>query len=145
MLLLWSVFMDATPFYNKTSFLRFRGIPDSLALSHLEASECCLIHADNYLTDHKGVWVNPKVRVGYSGPAYDLVHQPELWLTASDIFHGLWENRFRRWTTTSWFKRRLVKSRVRSWSKKEGHSTERGIHCVINEMQVLIWNGWAHV
>ena len=137
--------MDAAPFYNKTSLLRFRGIPDSLALSHLEASECCLIHADNYLTSSKGVWMNPKVRVGYSEQAYGAVHRPNGWLTASDMLRGIWENRLRRWTTTTWLKRRLVGSRLRRWSRKEGHSTERGIHCLINEMQVLIPNGWAHV
>jgi hypothetical protein len=138
--------MDADPFYNETPPLRFRGITDSLASSHLEASECCLIHADNHLSNSKGVWLNPKIRVGYSGPAYDGVHDPDSWLTSFDILRGLWENRLRRWITTPWFKRRLVMSRLRSWTRRErGHPTEGGVHCLINEMQVLIWNGWAHV
>ena len=137
--------MDANPFYNKTSPLRFRGIQDSLAISHLEASECCLVHADNYLTNLKGVWVNPKVRVGYSGYAYNAVHRSGSWLTMSEMIRGIWDNRVRRWTTTSWFARRLVRSRLRIWMKSEEHSVERGVHCLINEMQVLISNGWAHV
>src|SRR5271170_519597 len=129
--------MDASPFYNHSSPLRFRGIPDSLAMSHLEASECCLVHADNHLSIRTGVWVNPKVRVGYSGEAYDAVHLQGSWLTVSDILRGLWENRLRRWTTTTWFKRRVVNSRLRNWAWKKGHRREPGAHCLINEMQVL--------
>jgi hypothetical protein len=137
--------MDASPFYDQTSPLRFRGIPDSLATHHLEASECCLIHADNYLTFQKGVWINPKVRVGYSGEAYHAVHRRQCWLTASDMILGAWENRLRRWTTSLWLNQRVVYSRLRSWTKAQGQLTESGVHCLINEMQVLIWNGWAHL
>ncbi|SPQ25522.1 32d47f56-b61b-4914-af33-11debf7c489f [Thermothielavioides terrestris] len=53
--------------------LRFRGLPDSLAAAHLEASECCLIHADNPASRSRGVFLNPAVRVGYSRAAYDRV------------------------------------------------------------------------
>ncbi|BAE60536.1 unnamed protein product [Aspergillus oryzae RIB40] len=52
------VAMDAAPFYQHPP-LKFRGISDSLAKSHLEGSECCLIHADNPLSREKGVWLNP--------------------------------------------------------------------------------------
>ncbi|KAI9877771.1 MAG: hypothetical protein M1830_000498 [Pleopsidium flavum] len=58
------VVFDATPFYGNSDALLFRGIPDSLAEYHLEASECCLIHADNPLTARRGVWLNSNVRVG---------------------------------------------------------------------------------
>jgi Cryptococcal mannosyltransferase 1 len=141
------VFMDASPFYNQTSPLRFRGIPDSLATHHLEASECCLIHADNHLTLQKGVWLNPRVRVGYSGEAYDAVHRSrQCWLTASEMVLGVWENRLRRWTSSSWLENRVVYSRLRSWAgKAHGQRTESGVHCLINEMQVLIGIGWAHL
>jgi hypothetical protein len=51
------VVFDAAPFYGGPGDdghikapLRFRGISDSLAKYHLEASECCLIHFDNPLT-----------------------------------------------------------------------------------------------
>src|SRR5438270_8111059 len=40
------VVFQADPFYRDPP-LSFRGIPDSLAIHHLEGSECCLIHADN--------------------------------------------------------------------------------------------------
>ena len=55
------VVFQADPFY-KSPPLSFRGIPDSLAVHHLEGSECCLIHADNELSTVKGVWLNPNVR-----------------------------------------------------------------------------------
>ncbi len=137
--------MDASPFHNRTSPLRFRGIPDSLAKYHLEASECCLIHTDNYLTASKGVWVNPNVRVAYNVDAYDAVHQQRSWISTSEFLRGVWENRLRRWTTTTWLKRTVVNYRLRKWAKADKHHVERGTHCLTNEMQVLIWNGWAHV
>ena len=59
------VAMNAEPFYDKTHPLRFRGVPNTLAHRHVEGSECCLIHADNRLSKDLGVWINPKVRVGY--------------------------------------------------------------------------------
>jgi hypothetical protein len=40
-----AVAMPARPFVSSPS-LRFRGIPDSLAASYIEGSECCLIHTD---------------------------------------------------------------------------------------------------
>ncbi|KAL8802964.1 MAG: hypothetical protein Q9182_003452 [Xanthomendoza sp. 2 TL-2023] len=63
------VAFNARPFYHPTSLL-FRGLPDSLAQHHLEASECCLIHTDNPLTNTHGVWLNPRVKVGYTATAY---------------------------------------------------------------------------
>ncbi|KAL9070523.1 MAG: hypothetical protein Q9161_004820 [Pseudevernia consocians] len=63
------VAFDAAPFYDPNR-LKFRGVPDSLALHHVEGSECCLIHVDNPLTQSHGVWLNPNVRVGYSPEAY---------------------------------------------------------------------------
>lgn len=137
--------MDASPFYDSDSPLRFRGISDSLAKTHVEGSECCLIHADNPLTASKGVWLNPDVRVGYSGPAYEAVHRDRIWLTMSEFFFGLWKNRLWRYTTTTWFKRRIVLNRFHVWKQETPDHQESGIYCLINEMQVLISNGWAHV
>jgi hypothetical protein len=137
--------MDAAPFYDATAPLRFRGIPDSLATYHLEASECCLIHADNDLTHQKGVWVNPRVRVGYSGEAYDAVHRKQCWLTLSDMVLGAWENRLRRWMTSSWLREGVVFSRLRSWAGAQGQLVESGVYCLVDEMQVLRSNGWAHL
>lgn len=137
--------MDSAPFYDYPTRLRFRGIPDTLAMHHLEGSECCLVHADNPLSKSKGVWINPNVRVGYNPEAYDRVNPPHLWLTTYEIFTGMWENRIRRWISTQWFKSIVVHRRVKRWQRQEEGRQEPGEFCLINEMQVLVHNGWAHV
>lgn len=140
--------MDAAPFYDAVSPLRFRGIADSLATAHLEGSECCLIHADNPLSAKKGVWLNPNVRVGYDGRAYEAVHpQQYAWLSTSQVLWGLWENRLRRWFTTDAVKTWIVRRRLRRWERQDPNEqrVENGVFCLINEMQVLVANGWAHV
>jgi hypothetical protein len=136
--------MPASPFLAKSP-LRFRGIPDSLAYYHLEGSECCLIHADNPLSKEKGVYLNPRVRVGYNGPAYTAVNPITNWLTAKSILQGLWVNRLRRWSITSWIKEEVVRRRVDSWKALSPKNEEPGQFCIINEMQVLRRYGWAHV
>ncbi|KAJ2967950.1 hypothetical protein NQ176_g9417 [Zarea fungicola] len=137
------VVMPADPFVSPTK-LRFRGISDSLALQHLEGSECCLIHADNPLSQTLGVYINPRVRVGYNPPAYEATHSPSSWVTATEIFIGLWKNRLKRWTRIS-FEGWVVQSRVAEWQKQDMSNHEPGVFCLINEMQVLVENGWAHV
>ncbi|KAB8211109.1 cryptococcal mannosyltransferase 1-domain-containing protein [Aspergillus parasiticus] len=138
------VAMDSSPFYQDPP-LKFRGISDSLARSHLEGSECCLIHADNPLSREKGVWLNPNVRVGYNAPAYLAVNPMEnSWLSSFTIVSGLWRNRFLRWFTTPWFKENIVWTRLWKWEKQSGGNKESGPFCLINEMQVLTENGWAH-
>ena len=207
--------MDASPFYSPSDPLRFRGIPDSLASTHLEASECCLIHADNGLSTKKGVWLNPRVRVGYSVEAYESVHpgvslspsssflspssssskngpgekvteenngggegEEGPWISATQVFLGIWSNRFRRWFTTDALKMSVVRHRLEGWRERVRSSLspgqgpagtgasatahgensqlkdryidfetddEKGEFCLINEMQVLVANGWAHV
>ncbi|CZT23944.1 related to polysaccharide export protein (CAP59) [Ramularia collo-cygni] len=141
------VVMHAAPFYNSETPLVFRGISDSLADSHLEGSECCLIHADNPLSRTKGVWINPGVRVGYNAPAYEAINPPGAgtWVSTFGIVYGSWENRLRRWFTTTWLKEMLVKRRLAAWEKESKLNLESGPFCLINEMQVLIKNGWAHV
>jgi hypothetical protein len=136
--------MPASPFLAKSP-LRFRGIPDSLADYHLEGSECCLIHADNPLSKEKGVYLNPRVRVGYNGPGYTAVNPITNWLTAKSILQGLWINRLRRWSITSWIKEEVVRRRVDSWKALSHKNEEPGQFCIINEMQVLRRYGWAHV
>ncbi|KAF7589481.1 hypothetical protein BBP40_004235 [Aspergillus hancockii] len=138
------VAMDAAPFYQ-ASPLKFRGIPDSLAQSHVEGSECCLIHADNLLSREKGVWLNPNVRVGYNSPAYAAVNSDEsLWISSLAILGGLWQNRLVRWFTTEWFKENIVNRRLSEWAGKSSENKEVGHFCLVNEMQVLVENGWAH-
>jgi hypothetical protein len=134
---------DAAPFQNPSKPLRFRGISDSLAKYHLEASECCLIHADNPLTKSMGVWLNPTVRVGYNSHAYD-------WATIG----GEWPSpgRLKGWLLTygSWLlglpqQKGDIAKRFREWQRQNPTNHEPGTHCLVDEMQVLVGNGWAHV
>ncbi|KAL2261752.1 hypothetical protein VTK26DRAFT_3459 [Humicola hyalothermophila] len=167
------VSMAPAPFLDTANPLRFRGIPDSLAdpRYHLEGSECCLIHADNAAKPHasgsdSGVFVNPAVRVGYSRRAYDAVHSSSSsssgasgsgsWLSLWQIWSGMWRNRVARWATTPWFKEMMVRRRVRRWvdegkrmagggNDEGGEREEKGGFCLVNEMQVVVSNGWAHL
>ena len=135
--------MPAEPFVSSTQ-LRFRGVPDSLATHHLEGSECCLIHADNPLSKTRGVYLNPRVRVGYNLPAYVATHPDSPWVSTWQIFRGLWANRllrWGRWTLERW----AVRTRVSAWEKEGRGNREPGEFCLINEMQVLADNGWRHV
>ncbi|PWY77384.1 putative polysaccharide export protein [Aspergillus heteromorphus CBS 117.55] len=136
------VAMPTEPFLSPTP-LRFRGIPDSLAQFHLEASECCLIHADNPLSRALGVYLNPLVRVGYTGAAYAAVHP--FWLSPRYIALGVWQSRLRRWLTTTFFQKFVVRRRVALWQANSNDRHEVGEFCLTDEMQVLIANGWAHV
>lgn len=141
--------MNAEPFYSRIEPLRFRGTPDSLADLHLEGSECCLIHTDNPLSASKGVWLNPNVRVGYNSRAYDTVNpsgiKASAWVGTGTVLSGSWENRLLRWLTMEWFKEGTVRRRIRKWQAPDKDRVETGVACLINEMQVLVWNGWAHV
>ena len=138
------VVFDAAPFYDP-SRLQFRGVPDSLALHHVEASECCLIHVDNPLTQSHGVWLNPNVRVGYSPEAYAAVKSTSVWPSLIQSMMGIWSNRLWRWTTSTKIKTVRIASRLNTWFRGGADRSEPGKLCLINEMQVLIENGWAHV
>jgi hypothetical protein len=134
--------MPVAPF-TATPPLTFRGLPDSLASSHLEGSECCFIHADNPLSRSKPIFLNPLVKVGYNGSAYDAVHSPGSILSPLDIFTSLWANRLRR-VATPWWKEWEVQRRILRWMRERGE-LERGGFCVVDEMQVVRGNGWGHV
>ncbi|CAI7660629.1 unnamed protein product [Penicillium crustosum] len=138
------VAMSASPFIASPP-LRFRGIPDSLAKYHLEGSECCLIHTDNPLSVEKGVYLNPLVRVGYSGAAYKAIQPMMNWLSVKRIIQGLWVNRLRRLGVTSWLKEEVVRRRLNRWRALSTGNEEHGELCIINEMQILHRYGWAHV
>ncbi|KAJ2906094.1 putative polysaccharide export protein [Zalerion maritima] len=133
-----------------TTHLEFRGVPDSLADLHLEGSECCLIHADNPLSDHPdyGVWLNPNVRVGYTVPAYEAVKGGTFPRKGMDAVWGVWSNRLwrMRGTVQVSLERWTVASRLARWKKEglEGRE-ERGDFCLINEMQIMWSNGWRHL
>ncbi|KAK1752194.1 cryptococcal mannosyltransferase 1-domain-containing protein [Echria macrotheca] len=125
--------------------LKFRGIDDTLAEYHVEGSECCLIHADNPASRTRGVFLNPNVRVGYSREAYDKVHTPGSWLSPLQVYMGIWRNRLVRLTTTPWLKERVVRGSVRRWEQKGEDREEPGQFCLIDEMQVIVYNGWKHL
>ncbi|KAK4555345.1 hypothetical protein LTR86_007642 [Recurvomyces mirabilis] len=136
---------DAAPFYDAHSPLLFRGVPDDLARAHLEGSESCLIHADNPLSADRGVWVNPQVRVGYNGTAYDSVNS-KTWPSSLDVVIGIWRIRFIRWFHASdlYRERRAVVKTAREWKAQKPGVVDNGAFCLIDEMQILLWNGWGH-
>ena len=138
------VAFDATPFYAPDR-LQFRGVSDSLALHHVEASECCLIHVDSPLTQSHGVWLNPNVRVGYNPEAYAVIQSISVWPSMGQSLVGIWSNRLRRWITSTKMKTVRINGRLNSWIKGGEDRSEPGTFCLINEMQVLVENGWAHV
>ncbi|EFQ29377.1 hypothetical protein CGRA01v4_05130 [Colletotrichum graminicola] len=147
------VAMPAAPFLVSRASgrrrLEFRAVPDSLAEEkHLEASECCLIHADNPLSESLGVFLNPRVRVGYSTGAYEWAHPRDAgdsWLSLWRIVVGTWEARVRRLLTSDRVKEWVVRKRLAEWEAEGDGREEKGVHCLINEGQVLVYNGWAHV
>lgn len=140
------VAFDAAPFLDKERPLRFRGIPDSLAEKHLEASECCLIHADNPLSSQKGVWLNPNVRVGYSRAVFERV-------TASS--GAAYPSKLQGWL--GWLRMlkvrllgpprrsRKIGKRLDQWMGEGERNSEIGLDCLVDEMQILVDFGWMHM
>lgn len=150
------VLFDAAPFYHPTSPLRFRAVPDSLADLHLEASECCLIHADNNNPQggkNKGVWLNPNVRVAYSVSTYRAVQgrQGGVFPGPFGTVAGAWANRWLRWRgkIQQRLESQTVVKRVRKWQtdtpRGEELRREPGLACLINEKQIMWMNGWKHL
>lgn len=139
--------MDAAPFYYKNERLSFRAISDDLGAKHLEGSECCLIHTDNPMSQTKGVWINPDVRVGYRGTTYDSVNPSgrNSWLSSFSIARGSWENVVRRWTSSPTNTDRMLSQRVADWQAEHPGRRESGRACLIDETQILIFNGWTHI
>ncbi|KAG0648023.1 hypothetical protein D0Z07_5770 [Hyphodiscus hymeniophilus] len=155
--------MDSAPFYSSPP-LRFRGTTDDLAKEHVEGSECCLVHADNWrLGAEKGVWLNPNVRVSYNLTTYENVNPGagregspgvegrQTWPGKWEAVGGIWRNRRARWFgwVRDWSEATVVRGRVRRWIEKGKvlgeEREERGAVCLVNEMQVLFENGWQHV
>ncbi|KAF2767117.1 putative polysaccharide export protein [Teratosphaeria nubilosa] len=141
------VVFDATPWYDVLHQLSFRGIADDLAAEHLEGSECCLVHADNFLSRAKGVWINPNVRVTYNASLYNAVNPADraAWPSTAHVVSGLWQNRLKRWAGLLRVRDRDVQSKVELWKMKDAdRHREPGSFCIIDEMQVMLWNGWGH-
>jgi hypothetical protein len=118
------------------------------------------------LTEEKGVWVNPNVRVAYNATTYAAVnHGVEVkadvgdfvdgvkggdgrpWPSKGERFWGTWANRVQRWTgwIREWSEGRVVRKRVGKWARQEVGRKEDGVECLVNEMQVMFDNGWQHV
>lgn len=133
---------DAEPFLpTSVSSLKFRGIPDSLASMHVEGSECCLIHADNPLSQTKGVWVNPKVRVGYDEIAYLAART---WPSRGQRITGWFIRVGSRILDLPWRKGK-VDRKVLEWESERPGREEMGKMCLVDEMQLMAANGWKHV
>ena len=143
------VVMSAASFYDPLRPLGFRAVPDGLAKAHLEASESCLIHADNPISNGKGVFLNPEVRVGYNGSAYEVVHSSGSgggsWPSTFSVVLGSWDNRLLRWFSTKGPTDWRIRTLLANWRAQGSENRENGDFCLINEMQVLIQNGWIHV
>lgn len=147
------VALAAAPFYASPSPLQFRAVDDRLAEMHVEASERCLLHADNPLSASAGVWLNPSVRVGRSIAAYEGIAAPGQYpgLTATVV--GTWVNRVRRWkfANEAEAERQAILLRVDEWSDSgsaEGGSSsksEPGLHCLMDDMLVMRSRGWKHI
>ncbi|KAK6842703.1 hypothetical protein PG990_005365 [Apiospora arundinis] len=143
------VVFDSAPYYANPP-LQFRGIDDSLADLHLEGSECCLIHADNYLSSEKGVWLNPNVRVGYNVKAYNKIKKAYFPSSFWSVI-GAWVNRIVSWRVgiQTNLETRVVRKRLEQWAAEtpRGQSPrfEPGEACLINEMQIMWSNGWKHL
>ncbi|KAI5304730.1 Glycosyl phosphatidyl inositol anchor synthesis [Ascosphaera pollenicola] len=121
--------------------LRFRAIPDSLAAHHVEGSECCLIHYDNPLSQKKGVWINPHVRVGYNPIAYASVRSFPM---KSEAIFGWFWSIMASAMGLPWRNGNIDKQ-VALWKAEDTNNYEPGVACLTYEMQVIVWNGWAHV
>lgn len=137
-----AVAFNAEPFQSNENPLRFRSIPDSLAEYHVEASECCLIHYDNPLSETIGVWINPAVRVGYSPAAHIAVSSGE-WPTKHELRWGNWKS---KWT---WWIRDpgpLLKVSLRRWQWRRRYPDfkEPGLACVEDLAMVVTGDGWRY-
>ena len=143
--LTFPVAFDAKPFQASENPLRFRGIADPLAQYHLEASECCIIHYDNALSQDLGVWVNPMVRVGYSSAAYKAVSDTERWSewpTKSELRWGPWRSRWFWWIRDPGPMIK-VSYRIWRWSRHFPSVSEPALACASDLAMVLTSNGWA--
>lgn len=145
------VAFDAAPFQRPDKPLRFRGISDTLAQCHVEASECCTVHYDNPLTSSLGVWINPAVRVAYSAAAYNAISAAQtgnhnsMWPTSSELRWGYWSSKWIWWlrdpgSSLSVWKTRY---RIRQWQQGHPREHEPALCCASDLAMVLTSNGWA--
>jgi len=75
------------------------------------------------------------------------------WPAPGERWRGVWGNRIVRavgWVRV-WSEGKVVRNRVEAWVR-DGEMArprevrgEKGVQCLVNEMQVLFDNGWQHV
>ena len=136
---------DAAPFQDSRRPLRFRAVNDSLAEHHLEASECCLIHYDNPISASKGVWMNPKVRVGYNTLRYDAVHRPPGWPSTAETTLGRLSDLL-AWILRLNSRSKVVDQRYEEWARESNFNAEIGSDCLVNKMMVVSKRGkWSEI
>lgn len=136
---------DAAPFQDLGRPLRFRAVNDSLAEYYLEASECCLIHYDNPISSFKGVWMNPKVRVGYNTLRYDAVHRPPRWPSTAATTLGRLVNMWARILRLN-TRPEVIDRRYEEWAQESTINREIGSDCLVNKMMVVSEKGqWSEV
>lgn len=146
------VALTAGSFYHEAQPLRFRAVDDRLAERHVEASERCLLHADNPLSSSAGIWLNPSVRVSRNLVSYEGMRQSGQYPGWTVTVAGTWVNRVRRWR---WNRARdterdAVISRVNKWAEsgtfEDGSpTTESGLSCLMDDMLVMRSRGWSHL
>ena len=102
----------------------------------------------------KGVWLNPNVRVTYNNVS-DAIVNPKgggTWPTRGVKLKGVWTYRWIHWSQwlLRWLRDRRVSTRFQQWKNEprqegEDEHVEPGAACLVDEMQVLLSNGWKHV
>lgn len=130
MLTLIAVVFTGTEGIYSSRPIQFRGVPESLAAKHVVASETCLVHADNYISKRRGVYLNPFVRVGHNMPT---ALSGKHWLSTWEIFESTWENRLRRWFSSPFFAGWSLRSRFAQWKAEDENNKERGDFCLTDE------------
>jgi hypothetical protein len=127
------VAFNPAPFYAEPP-LQFRVIADELASQNIEASERCLIHQENKMSEALGgVWMNPNVRVAHSTKNYEKVALNSLpsWYKGVAV---AWASRLESWrgrdpaTAIS----RGLRSRLQGWSEPLSN-----VACLMNDRQVV--------
>lgn len=160
--------VNATPYYDRVlpgepnvvqKGVQFRAIPDSLAAYYVEASECCLIHADVLASGqaYRGMYINPAVRTAYVAEAYEATHFGRMgsnFVSAWQYWSGVWVIRWRPWvkdavSISAGQNIAEVFRRIKLWEREEEVEEqprrEVGDYCTVLEMQILTWNGWKHI
>lgn len=137
------VALDAAPFYEG---LAFRAVDDRLADQHIEASERCLLHADNPLSASRGVFLNTGVRTTRWG-SIGQGHFPG-WLSA---VMGTWVSRINRWSEEERVAQQqdVVLSGVRAWAAERGEQgqdrKEAATACLAEGLRVVRPRGWQTI